>query len=139
MHQPPSRDDLLDGPRPLGPGDEIHFQVHLSVPATLMRSQIGEPGTTLTVTQELLDLNRDRNGRSWLIDLIDDPGEQVRRYGRVRVARGPAPTSSLPVPGTVAWVDAARRAYADAWDLRDPAERRVALAQARATYGGLAP
>ena len=47
-------------------------------------------GDELVVTQEIRDLNTDRNGVTWL-SLLDDPEGQVRRWGRQIIARGPWP------------------------------------------------
>ena len=129
-------DDLLPDSPQLLDGDVVHFLVHLSflwdseLPITV------RPGSTVTVTADMLVANIDRNGVSWL-DLVDDSGEQVRRYGRVRFARGPAPEGLLPALGTTDHDDLHKAEHDAAWRLTDPDARAEAVRQVQDRFGTL--
>lgn len=91
---------------PLTPGSQFHFVntgLTFSTSADDMTgasSQVATRGQTVTVTASLVEASRDRFGHSWL-DLVDDPGQQVARWGKVYFSRGPAPEDMSPwTPGS---------------------------------------
>jgi hypothetical protein len=71
-------------------GDKFHLRAPMTIAFTEHDSQSLQRGTTVTVTKELLEMSKDRNGVSWL-DLVDDPKAQTERYGAVKFARGECP------------------------------------------------
>lgn len=135
MNDESAFDDLLDPPAPRGlrPGDSVHFHVAMTVPTSYMRAEVVEPGQTLVLTPEIIELSRDRHGWSWL-SLTDDPEEQVRRYGRTRFSPGPAPAGYLPDPGTVEYVEMARREHQALLQIQDPDEQHTAMARYRQRF-----
>ncbi len=132
-------DDLLSLPEPAPagprPGDLVHFLVHTNI-VTAHGPLIVKPGTTVTLTGSIIELSKDRNGQSWL-DLVDDPAAQLRQHGRVRIARGPAPTDLLPSPGSTEHDDMHLLAHDAAWRISDPQARAEALAQVHERFGTL--
>ncbi|PXA67479.1 hypothetical protein [Cryobacterium arcticum] len=77
----------------LKPADQIHFvesgltlivEGQRSVPHAISTHR----GQTVTISQALLDANKNRFGECWL-DL--DADAQIKRYGREMFRRGPAP------------------------------------------------
>lgn len=123
----------------LRPGDRIHFFVSTSLITREAASGIGggvtvERGATVTITDEILRLNVDREGFSWLT-LVDDPEAQQKKWRRQVLARGPWP-EDLPViePGTPEAKWALQRAVEAAKQL-PPAEARVARQKAYEAYG----
>lgn len=93
-----------------------------------MRAEVVEPGQSLVLTPEIIDLSRDRHGWSWLSP-VDDPEEQVRRYGRVRFSLGTAPAGYLPDPGTIEYVEMARREHQAVLQIADPDQQHTAMAR----------
>jgi hypothetical protein len=92
--------------KPLVPGDVVHF-VNPGIALGTKENDIqgafvclGERATALVITDEILRVNRDRNGNSPL-DLVDDEEAQIRRWGERKIARGPVPDGlSWFVPGS---------------------------------------
>lgn len=99
----------------------IHFleDGHTALGQTWYRGQ----EITFEVGGEAYQATFDRNGNSWLLDLIDDPREQVLRYGGQKFARGPWPF----LPWGVA-VDSDEQAKADAEAAAKAEARRNKLA-----------
>lgn len=87
-------------------------------------------GTDLLVTDEIIALSRDRNGRSTLLDRIE--------AGNVGIHLGRWP-SDLPrlEPGSNEWHDAKEAARKTAWTVEDEARRKAALARVAAEFGGI--
>lgn len=86
----------------LVPGDRIHFLATTTLQTRESASMIGgsqdvERGQTVTITQAILDLNRDRLGNSFL-DLVDDEEAQEAKYGHVLFRRGPWPEGASKFP-----------------------------------------
>lgn len=121
----------------LVPGDRIHF---LSTATIRVREgsyggEMVERGQTVTITDEILRLNVNREGWSWL-SLIDDREEQVRRWGKARFGRGPFPEREpMLEPGSPEAEWAAREALEAAAKLADPAAARAERVRVRAEYG----
>jgi hypothetical protein len=62
---------------------------------------LGERGSQIVITDEILEVNQDREGNS-LFDIIDDEDAQIRRWGEVKIRRGPRPDGLTEyVPGTI--------------------------------------
>lgn len=102
----------------------------------------GEPGMqlfrgdTVTVREEWIEASRDASGALTWPSWVHDPHEQIRRWGRVRLAPGAFPADvSRYEPGTANWAAAREEARQAAW--REPgAERRAAaLAEVAREFG----
>lgn len=126
-------------PGVLVPGDRIHFLVSTSLLISESPSMLGggvlvERGATVTITQAILDENKDRNGNSWL-DTVDDRARQVRMWGEQRFGRGPFP-ADIPrfLPGSAEETDERNRRRAAASKLPD-AEAAAERARIRAELG----
>jgi hypothetical protein len=113
------------------PGTRFHWLqsgMTFSLDASLSgASAISQRGQTVTLTQKLLDANRNRYGETFL-DLIYDEAAQVKRWGSIVMAPGEAPEDLTPwTPNspeeTAARDDARRLAYA----ITDGIERQKAL------------
>lgn len=92
-------------------------------------------GDELTVTAPLVAASLDRNGKSWL-DLVDEEPRQIQRWGRVMFRRGPWPEGVSRIqPGSAKWLDAREAARAEAHNIEDPAERDHALQRVRHEFG----
>jgi hypothetical protein len=87
-------------------------------------------GTDLLVTDEIIELSRDRNGRSTLLDRIEagDCG--------IHLGRWPANLPRLE-PGSNEWHDQREAARKQAWTIEDEAQRRAALARVSAEFGSV--
>jgi hypothetical protein len=99
-------------------------------------SRVFAYGDELTVTPEIREANKDRNGNSWLSWLDEGQDEYVRR-GRVICRRGRWPEDELRLaPGSFEWEEARRQAIAEALSLKDdPAERRAARQRVDEQFG----
>lgn len=124
----------------LRPGDRIYFLSPITLLVRATASGVGggvmvERGSTVTITQAILDLNKDREGKSFLA-LIDDEEAQVAKFGRKVVGRGPWP-SDVPViePGTQEARWALQRALEAAKHLPTPEQAREARQKAYEAYG----
>lgn len=110
------------------------FTVHFLAARTVMisssqvkGSRVFTYGDELEVTQEIVELNTDRNGNCPLLEVIED-GEQVRR--------GPWPEGKLRLqPGSPEFEAKRESDRQEAHKIEDPEKRRAALADVRATYG----
>lgn len=124
-------------PTPRASGSEpliVHFFATVTIPAP-HTSRLCLYGDEVVITPMMRALSMDRNGGSWL-DILDNPEEQVRRYGKVRFARGPWP-SNLPrvEPGSLEEADAIEAAWANAHAEPDDEARTAKIAAVRAKYG----
>lgn len=118
------------GPEPL----IVHFFATVTIPAP-HTSRLCLYGDEVVITPSMQALSVDRNGGSWL-DILDDPEEQVRRYGKVRCARGPWPSNVPRVePGSLEEADAIEAAWSNAHAEADDEARAAKLAAVRAKYG----
>lgn len=98
-------------------------------------SVVTDYGTEIVVTQAVLDASINRKGRSWL-SLVDDPVEQVKRWGKVMFARGPWPQDRPRLEvGSVKWDRARREALSKAAQIADPVERVERLREVKAHFG----
>lgn len=93
--------------QPLRAGDTVHWVNNGPAVGTKRNDfhgafiHLGERGSVMAVTDEILEVNQDREGNS-LFDIIDDDEEQVRRWGEVKIRRGPKPDGLTDyVPGSV--------------------------------------
>ncbi|MGY1602376.1 hypothetical protein [Geodermatophilus sp. SYSU D00815] len=116
----------------------IHFVSAMSVPTSLSTLGVGRVfryGDELTVTPEVREANRDRNGVCWL-DWLDTSADAYTRNGQEVCRRGPWPEGQLRMePGSPAWEDARRRAIAEALAVVDPEERREARRRVDVEFG----
>ncbi|UPL17250.1 hypothetical protein [Microbacterium aurugineum] len=92
---------------PLRAGDTVHWVNNGPAVGTKRNDihgafiHLGERGSVMVITDEILEVNQDREGSS-LFDIIDDDDEQIRRWGEVKIRRGPKPDGLTDyVPGTV--------------------------------------
>lgn len=130
LPEPPSGPAARSGREPL----IVHFFSTVTIPAP-HTSRLCLYGDEVVITPIMQALSIDRNGGSWL-DILDNPEEQVRRYGKVRCARGPWPTNLPRVePGSLEEADAIEAAWANAHAEPDEEARAAKLAAARAKYG----
>lgn len=126
-------------PGVLVPGDQIFFLTSMSLlthdsPSMLGGGVLVERGATVTITQAILDENKDRNGNSWLA-MVDDVPRQIRAFGEQRFGRGPFPEHlSRFVPGSPEEIDERDRRRAAANKLPD-AEAAAERARIRAELG----
>lgn len=123
------------------PGDRISFLVHgLShhrVISGMHTGVVSRRGDELTVTTDLLDANRDRNGDlpAWL-RLLHDPEGQVRHFGQQVVSDSAWDKSLLlTLPGEPEHEDARREAIRTANLIEDKADRKAALRDVEAMFG----
>jgi hypothetical protein len=125
------------------PGDQFHA---LESGVTILIDEGGLSGArsavltrsqTVTVTQAMLDAAKDRFGRpSGWVAWLHDEAEQVRQFGRVLLAPGPAPADLRSwTPGSPDWAEARAAARAAAWGEPNPAERARKLAAVEADFG----
>jgi hypothetical protein len=117
-------------------GDRIHFlsTATVSIREGSYGGQMVERGQTITITDEILRLNVDRTGWSWLT-LVDDRRAQTEKWGKPRFGRGPFPESEpLHLPGSAEAEWAAREAYEAAKRLPE-LEARAERARTRAEFG----
>lgn len=92
--------------QPLRAGDVVHWVNNGPAIGTRENDvhgafiHLGERGSQVCLTDTILAVNRDREGRS-LFDIIDDDAEQIRRWGEVKMRRGPKPDGLTDfVPGS---------------------------------------
>ncbi|HYP73136.1 hypothetical protein [uncultured Microbacterium sp.] len=131
-------------PRIPSPGDTLHclrsgLTVNLGGGSMITgRAVVLERGQTFTVTSEMIEAARDRNGSlatSW-VGVVYDEERQVKRYGAVMVRPGPAPSDLRPWEyGTPEWMRARDTARRRAYALPSEAERAEALAEVERIYG----
>lgn len=122
------------------PGEQVHaIASGLTIPTgtgLMGASIVLRRGQTLTVSSAFIEASRNRHGDLGWPAIVDDDDEQVRRWGRVHLRRGPAPDDMLPwEPGTPEHAEAREAARRRAWAVLDPAERREALADVERVYG----
>jgi hypothetical protein len=118
------------------------YPIHFLGCLTIVTSESGggqgavtEYGNELIVTSEFHNLNRDRNGDSFL-DLLDDEPAQMKRWGRVLVERGPWPEDLSRVePGSQRWHDEAEAARVEAFKISDLGLRHQRQSEINAKYG----
>ena len=118
------------------PPTMIHFLASgLTIQIRMGWGKVMRYGDQLPITPEVVEANKDRNGRSWL-ELVDDEPAQVRRFGKVAFRRGPWP-SDLPryEPGSFEHAEAREIARAKAHELLDPKERAKALRAVEVQFG----
>lgn len=72
----------------------IHFRHSMAIRFTEHESRMVVRGETIELTPEMIEVSRDRNGVSHF-HLLDDPQEQVRRWGKIIYARGECPPDVL--------------------------------------------
>jgi hypothetical protein len=122
--------------------DVVHFLESVSVLTSLSTFGLGRVfgyGDELTLTSEIRQANKDRNGRS-MFDFVDQGADEYVRGGRVLCRRGPWPANkSRLLPGSYAWEEMRRQAIARALATEDPAERRAARKLVDEEYGPSLP
>jgi hypothetical protein len=79
-------DDATRDPEP----GVIHFRHSMAIRFTEHESRVVVRGETIDLTPAMIELSRDRNGVSHF-RLLDDPQEQVRKWGKQIYARGACP------------------------------------------------
>lgn len=124
-------------------GDEIHCTdpggILLPRSVAVFGGQPGMQlfrGDTVTVRAEWIEASRDASGAVTWPALVHDPDEQVRRWGRVRLAPGPFPEDACKYePGTAEWREAREEARRSAWAEANPDRRAEALAEVNRRFG----
>lgn len=122
------------------PGDQVHFYGSTSLLSGLdlassMRPVDVRRGSVITVTQNLLDSNKDKNGES-IFDVVDDPEAQVRKWGHQLIGRGPWPEDLQKwTLGTVEADLARDAAMKAALERADVRQRKAALAEVEREFG----
>lgn len=120
------------------PGESVHWLqdgFSYSVRDDWSTGEVSRRGQTVTVTSEMVFANSDREGTSFF-DLVDDPDEQVRRWGAVFLGRGEFPaTEPLHIRGTPAWERAREDARVAAWANPDETARGKALRAVLKDFG----
>ena len=114
----------------------VHFVASgLTVPVSRTWTEVMKYGDELTITDEIREASRDRNGVSWC-DLLNDEPAQVRRYGKVFFRPGPFPADVSRVePGSDEHRQAAWQARREASSIENPVDRRAALREVEREYG----
>jgi hypothetical protein len=123
------------------PGDQFHvlvsgFTIHTKPNSFTSTAAVLDRGATVTVTDDLIEASRDRFGNLGWPAILHDPEAQVRRWGRVHIAPGPAPAGLQRWEyGDARWADDRARARATAWAETDPDERARKLGELERVYG----
>jgi hypothetical protein len=122
------------------PGDQISFWGSMAIMTgddlvSSLRPVEVRRGTTITLTADIIRCSKDKNGESWL-STIDSEDEQIARWGRRMISRGPW-DESIPrwEDGTVEQAEAREKARQAALALEDPRARKDALAALERVYG----
>lgn len=126
----------------VAPGDIVHCLDDHGFLVMRSKDIFGEPSVTLyrgdeiIVTSEMLDAAKNNAGQPGGIAIAGDEPEQVRRWGKVRLRVGEAP-SDLPrwVHGSPEWREAREQARQAAWREPDPDRRAAALREVHRRYG----
>lgn len=117
-------------------GTELPYVLHCSASdgSVMILGEIISYGAEFEVTEKLVREQGAAAAR--VIELVEDPREQRRMFGSVRLRRGGWPTG---VPriliGSRKWQMDREAAYARADRLRDPRESEIAQRAAKAEYG----
>lgn len=122
-------------------GEQLHFlhtgtMFHTRVHGIAI-AKIANRGDEITVSEDLLELNRDRYGQlpPWLA-LAKDPEAQLRVFGFEAVGTGPWPDLlSKTIPGTVEHDEAREEARRVAWTIQDDRKRQAALDEVEDAFG----
>lgn len=115
----------------------IHFRHGMAIRFTEHESRMVVRGETIDLTEEMIDLGRDRNGVSHF-RLLDDPQEQVRKWGKIVYARGECPEDVFwwNAPGNTADRKYARDLEMQQADLiRDPVAKFERMQEIKAKFG----
>lgn len=92
--------DTADSPK-LGPGDTVHVLGTITISTGEFHGANLTWGSQFCLTDDVIRANSDRQGRCAIIDLIDDPKGQTKKWGKVLFGRGPFPANLPPVePGS---------------------------------------
>lgn len=117
----------------------VHFRATFNIPLrpdSFATTKLVNYGDELEIDEQIAQALTDRNGRVQLLDLLDDEGQQVRRFGRRVLGRGPWPADEPRYePGSHQEDDARLRALAEADALPSEDERRIARAKVRERFG----
>jgi hypothetical protein len=124
------------------PGDVVHvLESGMTIPRTTSLWG-GAPalqltrGDVFTVTAEMIEASRDRNGRVTWPAMVHDEAAQVRRWGTVRLRPGNAPEGMQPwTYGSPDWAEARETARRAAWAEPNPERRAEALQHVTEVYG----
>lgn len=97
--------------------------------------EISKRGDELLLTDEIIEANTDRLGRCFFADLHSTE-DQIAKYGRVVMARGPRPDGMLSTePGTIDHELARARERRDAYAIPQPEIRKATLDSIKERYG----
>ena len=124
---------------PLRAGDQVHWIAHGPAIGTRRNdvhgafTHLGERGSVITLTDEILEVNRGLDGSS-LFDVVDDDAAQIVRWGEVKIRRGPAPEGiTWYIPGSheheLAYQEARYKIEISTTDLDERAAKLSVLAQ----------
>lgn len=119
--------------------EDVFHALHAGLTISLSPGQgvVTARGAEFEVTPAMLTAARRPDGSLGWLDLLDDEDAQVRRWGRLMLARGPAPDDLTPWDPESATerAEAREAARKAAWALDDEDERRKALEDVWAVYG----
>lgn len=121
----------------VSPGSQVHFLRAMTVRTSdqfLGGGVLCERGTAITLTAKVIELSRDRNGRSWL-DLLGDDAAQLERWGEVRFRPGAWPGGPTWTYGSPDWAEARETARRAAWSIEDPQARARARKAVEDEFG----
>lgn len=120
----------------------IHFVdsllLHLSAHSVLGRTRVMKYGDEIELTDEVIEANRDRHGRSWIDDWLNTGDEEYHRGGKVVARRGPWPAGTCRLsPGSFEWYEARGQAVKQTFLIEDQAARAEARREVESFYGSL--
>jgi hypothetical protein len=121
-------------------GITVHFlgsvAIHQPSNGAPMPSLLCQYGSEIVLTADVIQANRDREGRWPLLDVLDDEATQVAMFGKRLIAPGPWPTNQPRYEAGSFEEDQAREeAHQAASSISDEQERGRALADVRARFG----
>ncbi|KZE41587.1 hypothetical protein [Microbacterium sp. T32] len=131
-----------DAPRVLVPGETFHALAdgltigRSSEPWSTLPAIITRRGETYTADEQMIAAAVNRRGEPGWTATVHDEAAQLRRWGRVYLAPGPAPEGMEAwTPGSPEWSIARERARADAHAQPTADERAAALAEVQRRFG----
>lgn len=131
-----------DGPRALSVGETFHALADGLTIGTTTQLFGGTPAiitrraSTYTMTADMLDASKNKLGAIGWPALVHDEQAQLRRWGKVYLAPGPAPAEMESfLPGGREANEARENAMLTAGQIADPHERRAAIERVKARFG----
>ena len=116
-------------------GIELPVTIHFTGPAQLL-GQLFDFGDSMLIGEVEAIALADRHGRISVLELLDNPTEQRRRWGSYKIRRGPWPEGIPEIrPGSARWETNRSDYYRFARGLPFETERDAALEEARKRFG----